>query len=95
MRIYRITITKHIGGELIETPIITLEKKRAAIEKMREVVAECEAQMSAEVMRYVGGDVQIFCERCNSILGDASDVIAYARVKRPLHSQKAEVIWGE
>lgn len=92
---YRIDVVKTIGGEVKSSPMITVETRAAALDKVRELVAHYEGELNAETMRFVGGDVSIHCEKCRSPLGDATDVITFARIKRPLHSPKAEVFYGE
>lgn len=92
---YRIDVVKSIGGEVTSEPLITVEKRAAALDKVRELVAHYESELNAEMMRFVGGDVSIHCEKCPSPLGDATDIIAFARIKRPIHSPKAEVFYGE
>ena len=92
---YRIDVVKTIGGEVTSEPLITVEKRAAALYKVRELAEAYEAELNAEMMRFVGGDVQIHCEKCRSPLGDATDIIAFARIKRPIHSPKAEVFYGE
>lgn len=92
---YRIDVVKNIGGEVTSEPMITIDKKAAALDKVRDLCAHYEAELNQEMMRIVGGDVSIHCEKCPSPLGDATDIIAFARIKRPLHSPKAEVFYGE
>ena len=92
---YRIDVLKTVGGEVKSEPIITVETRAAALDKVRELVAHYEGELNAKMMRFVGGDISIHCEKCRSPLGDATDVIAYARITRPLHSPKAEVFYGE
>lgn len=92
---YRIDVVKTIGDAVTNEPVITIEKRAAALEKVRELAEAYEAELNAEMMRFVVGDISIHCEKCASPLGDATDIIAYARIKRPLHSPKATVFYGE
>lgn len=80
---------------MVSVPNVTLETEQAAMDKLRALVSDAETELNAPMMREVGGDVALYLETCAHILGGATDVIAYARVKRPLHSPQASVFWGK
>jgi len=84
-----------IGDKARNLPIVSTEDKDKALEAFKSQIKAAFDTLNAEMMRFVGGDVSIHCEKCPSPLGDATDIIAFARIKRPIHSPKAEVFYGE
>lgn len=91
--IYRITQSTVIGDEVVSTPTITTESLAQARSKLAELVEGTRRDLDAPHMRFIGGDASIYCERCAHILGGDTEVICHARIKRPLHSPTAAVVW--
>ena len=85
---YRISVTKAVGGEVVPVPDIEMEDKTDALAKHKEMVEALAEEFSGELMREIGGWAEVFCH------GDQGTV-AYAKIKRPLHSPTAAVLWGD
>lgn len=90
MHCFRITITKDVGGECVQMPILTLESIEAAEDRFEDAVLDEFNELNEPWMRNVGGRAELYLMESDNILLDG-DVIRHVTVKRPLHSPSASV----
>jgi hypothetical protein len=91
MSVYNIHTSKIVAGESEKVPMLTLSTKKAALKKMRELIAEYEKEFNIPIYRTVGADVNLFLFKCQTILGGVQDSVAEARIWRSINSPKAMV----
>lgn len=89
---YVIHTTKTIGGTCEDVPVLSLESKKAAFDKLNELVKESRAMLDQEMMRFVGGNMEYVLESNKSVTGLFPErILRHVVIKRPLHSPKAMV----
>lgn len=82
---FRIEVTKSIGGDGVSVPTLTCESEKQARAKLDEIVEALKAELDAPMMRYVGGRAEVFLTRVAHMF-DAGDVLEHIIIKRPLNS---------
>ena len=88
--LYKIRVQKEIGGECASEPIVTIEGKAAAARRYADAVTAAEQELNAEIMRVIGGKIDVILERCAHIIGDG-ELERFTTIKRPIHSPQATV----
>lgn len=90
-KVWRISVTKEIGGDAVPVPTLSFESEAAAFERFDAIVESERVELDADMMRAIGGRTDIYLEKCDNILGIGGEMVRHATIKRPLHSQRVTV----
>ena len=88
---FKIDVTKEIGGESVSIPTLTLESEKAAKEKLDELVAALKDELDQPYMRDVGGRAEVFFCRVRHMFDEGVE-LDHITLKRPLHSPNVMII---
>jgi len=86
---YRVEVTKAIGGEVISVPAIETETETDARALMDETIEAVKSEMDKPYMRDIGGNADLYLIDTGNV--NSSEVLRAVTVKRPLHSPAAMV----
>jgi len=91
---YRISVVKVLGGVVESLPMVTIEGKRAAMDKLEQYVDFYRSVMNAPDIRKIGGGVELILERVGGVLDDGERLQAVS-ISRAVDSPIAEVRWHD